>query len=386
MIQLPFLFFLFAFVGGQIFSVSFGSGVRVSLLDIAVAVFVFVNVIRMNIQPVQVKMWLKSFGPFIAVALLSLILHLFTLPLRDLTISSLYLIRFGLYAAIVLVISGESKANKQRYLIGLWSGGVAIGLLGLMQYFLYPNLRNLAYLGWDPHEFRLFSTLLDPNFAAIILVLTLILSTQMIQHKNTLWRKFVIVASGLCLVALLLTYSRGGYLAFGGALIYWALLNKKIKEMLLVGLFFGSALLILPRPGGEGVNLLRTMSIGSRLKNSQEAIEIFAKSPIIGVGFDTLRFIRGQTEIVVGTGELSHSGAGFHNSFLFILATTGIIGLLSYVWLWKSVLREAYKSGQIELIILSLVAVSVHSLFDNSLFFPAAMLWLWVIAGVNANS
>ena len=39
--------------------------------------------------------------------------------------------------------------------------------------FVYPDLRNLWYLGWDPHYYRVFATLLDPNYVGILLVLTI---------------------------------------------------------------------------------------------------------------------------------------------------------------------------------------------------------------------
>ncbi|MEK7165552.1 MAG: O-antigen ligase family protein, partial [Patescibacteria group bacterium] len=138
----------------------------------------------------------------------------------------------------------------------------------------------------------------------------------------------------------------------------------------------------LPRPSGEGVRLERIISVESRITNSQEAMNLFLKSPIIGVGFDTLRYVREKTEIVAGSTQVSHSGAGFHNSYFFILATTGIAGLLSYFWIWRKLFESTHEK---EILLITLTAVAVHSFFDNSLFYPWVMMWLWIVTGVRVG-
>jgi O-antigen ligase len=321
------------------------------------------------------------------VALISLIFQVERLPLDQIMTGSLYLLRWVAYSLLTILLGGS---DKKRSLSGLWVGGVGIGILGIIQYFLYPNLRNLAYLGWDPHEFRVFSSYLDPNFTGVILVLTIILSLDLIYFQKVTLRKLIMISLVPTTVALLLTYSRGSYLTLAVALTIWWFIRKQRNLVLIFMLIFGGVIFLLPHPGGEGVNLRRTLSIESRLQDSREAFKLFLTSPVFGYGFNTLRFFRGETRVVPDTQALSHSGAGYHNSFLFILTTTGFVGLIAYFWIWYRLIINQKRSNEDKqrinfLLFISFVVISTHSLFDNSLFYPPVMFWLCVLVGSTTN-
>ncbi|MBI4991233.1 O-antigen ligase family protein [Candidatus Gottesmanbacteria bacterium] len=177
-------------------------------------------------------------------------------------------------------------------------------------------------------------------------------------------------------ISLMFTYSRSSYMALMGALITYSLFKK--KYILIAGALIILILsaILLPRPSGEGVKLERVFSIEQRIENWKQGAQIFADHPLLGVGFNSVRFAKkqygfGKEDILV-----SHSGAGFDNSFLFVAVSTGIIGLIFYILL----LKQVFVSGNL-LIKTSLVAAIIHSLFLNSLFFPWVMLWLWIIIG-----
>lgn len=379
---------LLALIGGNITSWLLGNGIRVSVLDISVILFVAYFFISSANRVQAMKAYFRLFGPFITIAVVSLLLQLNRFAGSEIALASLYLWRFVVYSLVLVTIAFSNVRNWA--LTGLWLCGLAISILGLIQYLIYPNLRNLSYLGWDPHQFRVFSTQLDPNFTGVILVLTLILSTHFINHKNMRWRIFVITASLLSLLALLLTYSRGSFVAMLVSAALWSVYRKKFRTYIWVSLIFLTLLLFLPKPSGEGVNLQRTISVASRIKNNQEAMSLIKNSPILGVGFNTLRFFRSETQIVSGSTDVSHSGAGFHNGWLFLLVTTGTIGTLAYLWIWWNILGRdistVSSSPLQELVFLSFVAVAIHSLFDNSLFYPWTMLWLWILVGVKKSS
>ncbi len=370
-----FIFLLIAFAGGNILSWSNGSGVRISLLDVSLIFTVGYFFLSSGKRGDAIRLYLKIFYPFVGIASLSLILQIGRLDLTQIGMSSLYIWRFVVYSLLVVVIA-YSKDIKSSVFKGLWFAGLLIGILGFVQYFLYPNLRNLAYLGWDPHLYRVFSSLLDPNFTGIVLVLTILLHSHLSNSLSLFERRtgFLILISSL-----LLTYSRGSWIAGFTALFMRSLIQKKMMQVIIWLIFFLGFLPLLPRPAGEGVDLMRTLSVYSRIADSQEALRVFAKSPIFGVGFNSLRYIREKTNIVENTEDVSHSGAGFHNSWLFIMATTGIVGLVAYINVWWKIFVLAKEK---ELLSISAVAVGVHSLFDNSLFFPWVMVWIWVIVGV----
>jgi hypothetical protein len=288
---------------------------------------------------------LKIYRPvlwFVIAGLVSLAVNGFPL------IASLYLLRFFSYSLLL------NLKIKPKYLLWLSSG---IATLGLLQYIFLPDTRFLASLNWDDHYYRLISTLFDPNFTGIILVLGLILT--LFKFPRVWWLYLIQVP------ALLLTYSRSSYLALFAAGFYLAVVKKKMKFFLLGFGILCLMLLALPRPGGEGVKLERLFSVTSRLDNYQEGIKLWLKHPVFGLGFNNLRAVRADL--------ISHAAGGLDSSLLFVLATTGIIGLAAYFNLLKCLWEKNL------LLRVSLVALLVHSLFVNSLFYPWVMIWLWSI-------
>lgn len=373
-----FLFLLFGFASGPISSVVIVNG-RISLLDISVVIFLIHAFFVGSFNYATTKKYLLTFGPFLILCCFSLIFAGFKIPLDEVIISSRYLFRFILYSLMLIPVWQAKRNDKQFYLKGLWLGGIIIAGVGIIQYFLYPNLRNLSYLGWDPHQYRVFSTLLDPNFTGIILVLTVILGVYLWKEKR-IPNNQIILGNILGVVAFLLTFSRGAYVAFLASFSALLILHKRLQLLIVLVITFLVVLILLPKPGGEGVNLFRTMSIESRIENSSEAIDLFTKNPLIGVGFNTLPFTRFEDPQGTIPNTVAHSIGGFHNSFLFVLATGGIIGIITYLWIWKKLLED-FSPKTHWILFCSVLALFVHSIFDNSLFYPYVMIWMWILVG-----
>lgn len=271
---------------------------------------------------------------FVIAAILSLALS--ARPWSEIILGSLYLIRWIAYA-LIYFIARQTQLPLKRYLI---MTGLIVAAVGLFQYGFFPDTRFLYYSGWDEHYYRLIGTFFDPNFTGIFLVLTLIL----------LWPSRLTI---LPFIALLLTYSRSSYLALLAVLVY-KLRHQKILLLATCCLFL-VALFFLPRPGGEGVKLERLYSLTNRLDSMKTGLQVAMAHPVTGVGFGLLR--------------------GMDNSFVFILATTGIPGLLAYFWLLKKQLDASRYA---------LVAIIVHSFFNHTLFYAPVMLWLWLLLALDS--
>ena len=327
---------------------------------------------------------------FFLVATLSLVVNLPRLQVREALIASLYLWRWIFYAGIYFIVCEISKYRNMeisRLKYGLVFAGTIAAILGLVQYFIYPDLSNLVYLDWDPHKYRIFGTFFDPGFLGIISVLTLILIviSYINMSYKLAWKKRILILAGILVyLVLALTYSRASYLAYlgGMGIIAWI---KKVPKFFLAVLLLGVlTILVLPRPSGsEGVRLEREESAWGRIKNWGQAVTIVKDKPIFGVGFNTYRYAqRDYGFLGKENWQESHSGAGVDSSLFFVLATTGVLGLSVYLWLWKKIL------GIKDLAVLaSIAALFVHSWFLNSLFYPWIMLWVWILAGsVKANN
>lgn len=331
---------------GQIAGFSFSSGVRVTFLDIAVVVVLLTAAIRQGSRRFVPKLWAPILV-FFTIALVSSYGNV---------VGIMYTIRWMLYALLYWVSADKTVPPKVWLSLLLYSA-VAIALLGCVQYVLYPDLRNLYYLGWDPHYQRLFSTLLDPNFAGILFVLTSIL---LVGTSNILW---LLLPIG----ALLLTFSRSSLIAFFVGFFVWGFLVG--KKQLILGLltFFLIVIILLPK-NGEGHNLLRTVSSYARVGSAVQSIELIKEKPLLGHGFVRM---------------------GIDTSLLSVAASTGVIGLAAYVWIIVCLFQmglEGLKRPKTRdfstRYLAMLVALMVHSLFVNSLLYPWVMVWMWMTTGV----
>jgi O-antigen ligase len=370
--SLVILFFVSLLVG-QLGGIPLWPGVVVYVHDIVLTLLILVSLPRIiRTEKFSRTRLLKPIVAVIAAAAVSLAVNYWRFPLPELLIGSLYLVRWILYGALFVIVL--ASAGPAIWINGLYITGAGLGVLGLVQFVMYPYLRNLYYLGWDPHYYRVFSTLFDPNFTGIILVLTLLLGCG-------LWKKnkrnyFLIAGQVVAFVALLLTYSRSSYLALAVAVAVWSLWTRKLKILFAIAAFV-ILIVIVPRAPGSTLRVLRSESTLARVGNWQESLKLIAKSPVFGYGFDTLRYV--QRTNVETSGIISKSAAGLDSSILFIIATTGVVGLAAYIYLLISMIRIGKKSY---VYIASLAAVLVHSLFVNSLFYAWVMIWMWILAGV----
>ena len=328
---------------------------------------------------------------FSFVGFVSLLINASTLAPNEFFAATLYLLRWISFAGIFFItITFDDKFKKLMSKFLLWDG-LLIVLLGYLQYFFYSNLRNLYYLGWDDHMYRLFSVFFDPNFAGAFFVLYfLFVSAQLytsLQKKSKYTSLFLSTILLGTLGAIFLTYSRSALLMFlAGSITFLILINKKKLIFILMGILILFFIVISPLFYIENTNLLRTASSEARLETSRNALKIIQDHPILGVGFNAYRYA--QIKYNFRNAHplfMSHADSGVDNSFLFVLATTGIIGFIAYISLWFFILKMAVVRKKHELsiagvlVIASIVGLSVNALFINSLFYAPLMLWMWLL-------
>lgn len=383
---LKYLFYLtlFSIIPGPLGILPLGIGqVNVYVTDIFVGFIglIWITNIRQAIKIIKADTVAKYFCIFLSIATLSLIFSPINMNMSEKIISGLYLIRLLAYFFVYLtsrklikekIISGDFIL-KLMILIGL-----ILASLGWLQYFMYPDLRNLYYLGWDPHFKRIFSTYLDPNYFGLVLILTLISITSGWKKNFYVWS---IVKSLFVFMTLMFTYSRSSYLALVCAVVYLMHVMKRFKFLPVILLLILISALLLPRPAGVGVQLERVFSIETRVENWQHAFKIFIDHPILGIGFNTVRYAKNQYNFGQDNLIDNHAGAGFDNSFMFIAVTTGILGLSSFLIFFYNTFQRADIWAKT-----SLIAIIIHSLFLNSFFLPWVMVWMWVILAIGRDS
>ncbi len=281
-IPIFFFVFLLAFSLGEVARFILPNGVAIKAIDAATLFFVVVSIFTFRKHFKKPKLT-KPILIFLSIAVLSLIANYRALKIDELYVASLYLLRWAMYAGVYFIVFNFDNSLKKKVPGLLLIAGSFIMLLGFVQYLFYPNLRNLYYLGWDEHLYRLFSIFLDPNYAGAFFVLFFLVILGVFMKKRS-WPLGVLGV--LDLIAIILTYSRSSYLMLLVGVFIFLLLKGQKKILLVFVILFAVGISVFSVFGlkSEGTNLLRITSSEARIPSAKNAIAIFQNNPILGVG------------------------------------------------------------------------------------------------------
>jgi len=296
---------------------------------------------------------------FLGLALISLFLN--WNPTSNL-FAFLYWLRFAIQIGFFLALYSLFKHQELnlplfRFLTFAFSLSL---ILGLSQFVFLPDTRFLNEFGWDDHLNRLIGTFFDPAFTGLFFLFGFFITLTT-----------SVTFSVLFLIGLVLTFSRATYLTFALALSFFAFASRRLRLLVLL-LFFFLLIYLLPSSEGEGVRLDRTYSLTTRTQTTISGFDHFTNSPLLGIGFN--HYPKPDNL------PLNHS---YHpsapdNSYIFILATTGIIGFgLFLAWQAKIFVHGIKKSPVLATLTL---AFSFHALANNTLFYSFLLLTYLIIA------
>ncbi|MDO8260309.1 MAG: O-antigen ligase family protein, partial [Candidatus Magasanikbacteria bacterium] len=272
----------------------------------------------------------------------------------------------------------KSFVNSHLLSNSLLTISVISAVFGWVQFFAFPDIKPFFVYGWDMHLFRLVGTFLDPTFLGLIIVFGLLLSIN--RFIDSREKKYLLIILFL-LMSLAFTYSRASYLAFLGGIFVIAFAEKKFRKMMVLAAALLVFALLLPTAKNHSIELTRSFSVIARLDNYKDTIEVFKKFPVFGVGFNNLCIARNK---YIGLESFaSHACSGSDSSLLLILATTGTVGLMVFAGSILGVFKSLPKGREAQPPIAVFVALFVHSLFSNSLFFPWVMGYIVVLLAVS---
>lgn len=320
--------------------------VPIYLHDLLVATILLINFKNLP----QIFKSFKILRIFILGLFISTLSALYLYPVSSLMIPFLYGLRLLSYLSLFFLLKGDSSQIPSSAFIISCLNTIVIGLV---QYLLLPDMRWAQYLGWDDHLNRLTLPHYDPTFTGVML------SLAMFSVIKTNIR-----FAPIFLLPILLTYARSVWLSLAITMLS---MFKSLKSLLLFILIFTLAIIALPDRFGEGTNLLRIYSINSRIISDLEHLKRYGWSLVLGRGLNTL--ILEQTENII-----PNHVTGPNNSYLYLLSTTGIIGLVGWVMFIKSLYRESNNKSM-------LIFFFIASLFNNVMFYPFALLWVLIIEG-----
>lgn len=353
------------------------------------------------------KSWLLPwqyvvFAGFIALAPLGLLLSDY-LSASQVVISLSYLIRYACYVVIALAVFDDlawaTTLNQQTSRLKFWlkvilAASLLMSLSGYLQLLFLPDFAELAKQGWDPHIGRLATAMLDPNYAGAYLAIGLTLAASLLLYASTTQQRLIFLAICATLaLAILLTYSRSAYLMAAIGLLVVAAYRARWL-IFVASIVVIVAFSFVPRFQERVVGALTIDATSSmRIDNWRHSWAIAQDNQPFGIGYNSYRYAQNYYGIT-SLETSGNAGAGADSSWLFILATTGVIGLTMYLMFYGSImlnsanrLLQASLPAASKALHLAVVAVWIAlipaAMINNLLFFSWILQLLMVLTGLS---
>ncbi|MGL5965043.1 MAG: O-antigen ligase family protein [Fusobacteriaceae bacterium] len=209
------------------------------------------------------------------------------------------------------------------------------------------------------------------RYAPVITFGVIIALCVLIFRKNTIKINIALVAFFfITLEVLIKTQNRGNWVALIVCFVLMMMLKLEKKAiypiLILFLLMFGISK---KYAGNVYVNRLNTIikngDVG-RVEVWKASVQIFEKNYINGVGYSYKNFINAETPekyIYLPKYGIGHS----HNSSLYILATMGIIGILSYLSLILKMLWFTFENRKLDygISFFMILSIQIFSLFET---------------------
>jgi len=366
-----------------------GDTVKIYAFDILSFVFAFLGLVTLFSvkRKVTLSKYILYASFFSLFALITLVASFRNHSVREVLVSSFYLLRYVNYVVVAFVLSQLINVDKtlvQKLINLMVASAVFVAIAGFVQLAFFPNLSDLpAELGWDPHMGRLASTFFDPNFVGGYLVLAIILCALLLwDRKFKVNKPMFSVALVILIIALILTFSRSSYLMFSGFVLLLGLFKSKRLLLLFLVLMFVTYYSV-PRIQTRLSGVTDPQdSAKYRLISWTNTLQIAKDNLLLGVGFNTFRYSQEEYGFFTFADDTGgHAGAGSDSSLLLVLATTGIFGLFLFLLIYFELIRGSYQTytkGKNSLalaVLISSISILVHSQFVNSIFYPQFLLW-----------
>jgi O-antigen ligase len=302
----------------------------------------------------------------------------------------------GLYRAYLLepvafafVVTNVVRTPARALLVvsGLFLGAVAVG--GANAAVVAQALARHTYQVTQTPPVVVYLT---ANAVALYVVPLAAVAGSLALHARGPARLVGLAVFAISVPVVVLSFSRGGYLAFAAVVLGLALSHR--RRLALLGVAAAGALALALAPPIRLRVLIELQnaygsSVDSRIELWSAALRLIRARPLLGAG------LSGFPDRITPYFTHFHTGANFvdpHNIVLNFWVETGLLGLLAMAWIvgaavvtcvrgWVS-LPAAWRPYQLG-VLLAMVAVVVHGLVDVPYFKNDLSLEFWALLAVS---
>jgi len=228
----------------------------------------------------------------------------------------------------------KSVSTRDLYIYGLMFAGSLASILGLFQ----------AAISGVSLSTRISGTLsIYITYAGLLIMTGTLAVSYLLNSAGT--KRWAALALGLMVISLSFSLSRGAWLGFVAGVLFLVLVRKPI---IILALPILAAFLYFVSPEAVQVRFqslvnFQDVTFQNRLDMWRLGWIIFEQHPITGCGFNCLRTLAPNypeyREVILGH---------VHNNLLQIAINTGLVGVITWVYIWINYFLGAAKEYQMQ--------------------------------------
>lgn len=254
------------------------------------------------------------------------------------------------------------------------------------------------------------STLSDNNLYALGIVMLLPLILYLAKYsKNPFARWGFFVLFGLCIMTVLGSNSRGGFLAMAILCIwYWLTSSRKLLSTFVIAVVAIGVIQVAPQRWFDRIETIKQAgqddSFLGRVAAWKVSINIANENPIFGVGFDATQVhefwnkYKQQSNIIEIEIPESVAFKAAHSNYFQVLGDSGYLGLIIFLALLASAFYTGWRNNKLakqlpgdsewatdmsKAISLSLVAFMAGGAGVSLAYFELAYLQIAILSAIN---
>ncbi len=287
---------------------------------------------------------------------------------------------------ILLFYFAQVFLNKKQIkiiLLAMIASAFLLGIDGIYQSVTGMDfLRSRPLKTADSGDLAITGTFHHYNGFASFLGVLIFVTIGFWGYVKKLWQKLPLFLIFLLLsVNVILTFSRGAWISLLITSLFLIIfINDKRTKIFFLLFLIGFICIILGIPSlrERFFTIAKKGGDANRFKIWKVALTIFKESPLLGRGLGS--FMKRLPEYININAQYAH------NCYLQILAETGLLGFISFMWFLGEIVHKGFRNLKQKYdslffgLFFGLLVFLIHSFFDTQLFTLRLSILFWLLA------